>query len=270
MRWLKRGAFVLILGYAVLVAVFLVMRHDLIYPFRDFPAQPAGLSRTTVALIPADNDHPEIEVWVAEPLGEKPVILYFMGNSGNLGVNAIRLQEFLLNGYGMAAMAYRGGGGRPGSPSEAGLMADATRLYDALDQLFAEAVPPGRRVIYGTSLGTGIATSLAASVEDEMALILETPFTRLCDAAEAAYPFLPACLVLWDERYDNLDRISGIDTPLLVLHGTDDRAIPVHLGQALFDAAEEPKELILYPGGRHNDLRLHGAGQDTMRFLEGL
>ena len=240
-----------------------------IYPFREAPAQPAGIPRTTAKLLPAEGDAPEIEVWVAEPLGDKPVVVYFMGNAGNLAYSGPRINEFVSQGFGFAGMAYRGGGGRPGEPSEAALKADAQRLYRDLDQLFAASVPPERRVIYGSSLGTGIATDLAASVP-EKAVILETPFTRLCDIAELRFTSVPACLVMRNERYDSIDQIADIGAPLLIQHGQRDEVIPFELGQRLFEAASEPKTFIGYPDGNHNDLRLYGAGIDAIKFINAL
>lgn len=240
-----------------------------IYPFNEDPANPAGIPRTTAKYLPAERGSPEIEVWVAEPLGDKPVIVYFMGNAGNLAYSGSRINDFVSRGYGFAGMAYRGGGGRPGTPSEAALKADAHRLYRDLDQLFSASVPPQRRVIYGSSLGTGIATDLAAEVT-ERAVILETPYTRLCDIAEHRYETVPACRVMKKDRYDSIDQIADIGSDLLIQHGERDEIIPYELGQRLFEAASEPKKFIGYPKGGHNDLRRHGSGNDAIRFLESL
>lgn len=257
---------------AILIALTLLALpygcRKAIYPFRTEPASPAGIPRTEAKFLPAAEGLPELEVWVAEPVGDRPVVIYFMGNAGSLAYSAPRIAEFTEEGFGIAAMTYRGGGGRPGEPSEAGLKSDALRLYRDLGLLFGAPVPEERRVIYGVSLGTGIATDLAARVS-ERALVLETPFTRLCDVAKHHYSSAPACAVI-TERYDQISRIADIGAPLLVLHGARDEMIPLSLAEALFEAAEEPKEMIVYPGGNHNDLRLFGAGADAIRFLEGL
>ncbi len=269
-KWLVRLLILAACVYLGIIALFLANRHDLIYPFRAFPAQPVDLPGVKPVYLPATDAAPELEIWVKAPRGDKPVIVYFMGYAGNLALNITRLKEFVLNGYGLAAMTYRGGGGRPGNPTEQGLKSDARRMLAARRDLPGFDLPNDRLVFYGTSLGSGLATAMAAEVEGEAALILETPFTRLCDAAEAAYPLLPACLAMWDEHYASVDIIATIDAPLLILHGTADVTVPHRLGQALFDAAQEPKRFISYPGGRHNDLRLFGAGQDAIAFLEGL
>ncbi len=261
----RAGVSLTLLALILLVALPAGCRRA-IYPFKTDPARPAGIPRTVARLLPAEGDHPELEVWVAEPLGDRPVILYFMGNAGSLAYSAPRLAEFAAQGYGIAAMTYRGGGGRPGEPSEAALKSDARRLYRDLADLFEAPVPETRRVIYGVSLGTGIATDLAARV-GERAVVLETPYTRLCDVAEHHYTAAPVCGFL-TERYDQIEVIADIGSPLLVLHGAQDEIIPIALGRALFAAAAEPKRMIEYPGGHHNDLRLHGAGIDAIRFLD--
>lgn len=264
-RWIRRGlTFALSLGliYASVVGAALWWRHDLIYPFDPTPFEPqhVGLPRADVVELPNGPT-----IWRVEPYLGKPVILYFMGNVGNLGRNGPRIQEFALRGYGLIAMTYRGGGGVAGTPTETILKADALRVWNAAGNL----APGSERVIYGASLGSGLATWLATEVDGELGVILETPFTRLCDAIHNAMP-LPACTVMWDERYDSLDLIDRIGSPLLVMHGTADRIIPFDQGQRLFDAAGQPKTFIEYPGGRHNDLRLYGAGIDALAWIDAL
>lgn len=248
--------------YATLIGASLIWRCDLIYPFDPTPFEPQHISlpRSDVVTLP---DGPTI--WRVAPHPGKPVILYFMGNVGNLGRNGPHIQEFALRGYGLIAMAYRGGGGIGGTPSETVLKADALRVWRALDDL----APGVERVIYGVSLGSGLATWLASEVDGEAGVVLETPFTRLCDAIRNAAPF-PACTLMWDERYESIDIIDGIGAPLLVLHGAADRIIPYDQGRRLFDAAAEPKTFIRYPDGRHNDLRLFGAGVEALAWIDAL
>ena len=93
---------------------------------------------------------------------------------------------------------------------------------------------------------------------------------RLCRTAEYHYPVIPACLVLPDNRWPSVEAIGQVKAPILVLHGDRDRIIPLTHGQALFRAAPDPKQMRIYPGGRHNDLRLHGAGRDILDFLASL
>lgn len=263
MRTLILTAVILFLLWSAAVVALFVFRHSLIYPFREWPRadQVVGVPGATVETVTAPDGVP-VTLWVVPARSDRPVILYFGGNAGSLPSVAPRLAEFALMGFGIVAMNYRGSGNAPGEPSQKALTADALAVYDAH---FADAPP----VVYGTSLGAALAVQVAAKRE-VAALVLETPFARLCETAQYHYPIIPACWVLMDERWESIRAIGAIDAPLLVLHGDADRVIPHAHGVKLFEAAPEPKQMITYPGGDHNDLRLHGAGADTIRFLEGV
>lgn len=267
-RKLLRLGGTFVIAYAIVVALLLWQRHALIYPFDQRPAEPK-LAALRVAVLPAAGDAPALPVWLAEPRGARPWVVVFMGNAGSLAVHEDRLAALVEAGYGVAAMGYRGGGGVPGAPSEAVLKADAARLWTGLDRLAGQRVAERDRVIWGISLGTGLAVWLAAR-SDERAVVLESPFTRLCDAARHRYPWIPACLLLRDERYDSVDLIDRIDSPLLVLHGQQDRVVPLAQGRALAAAAKQPKALHVYRNAGHNDLSAHGAVADALGFLAGL
>lgn len=262
-----RIAAIALIIYLIALAAALLLRRDFIYPFDATPVRPqnAGLPRASVQHIPRP-DQSLLTYWRVAPHPGKPMIVFFMGNIGNLAASGPRMRELALRGFGIAAMTYPGGGGIPGEPSETALKSDARLLWRSLT---AEK-PTQRRVIYGVSLGSGLATWLSANVDGETALVLETPFSRLCDAIENAAPLFPACPLMWDERYDSIDLVDQIGVPLLVLHGDADQIVPVELGQALFGKASAPKDMIIYPGGRHNDLRLYGAGVDMIDWINAL
>ncbi|MEM7190566.1 MAG: alpha/beta hydrolase [Pseudomonadota bacterium] len=245
----------------------LIFRHDLIYPFRDWPAadQVTGLPGATLRQLTAD-DGTTVIAWAVPPRPGKPVILYFMGNAGSLASAAPKLAELAHAGFGIAALNYRGAGGAEGEPRQADIVDDGVLLAD---QLSAITGWQGDPVIYGTSLGAAVAAQVATR-RQPAALILETPFARLCETAQHHYPLIPACLLLQDERWESAEAVTQIQAPVLVLHGDADRIIPIQHGQQLFEAANQPKKMIVYPGGRHNDLRLHGAGIDIISFLNRL
>ncbi|MEO1491537.1 MAG: alpha/beta hydrolase [Pseudomonadota bacterium] len=263
MRTLIWTATIVFLCWGAAVVALFLFRHSLIYPFRDWPRadQVAGVPGAVAETVAAPDGVPII-AWVVSPRQGRPTILYFGGNAGSLPSVAPRLEEFALHGFGIVAMNYRGSGGAAGKPSQKALISDALAVYDAQ---FPD-MPP---VIYGTSLGAALAVQVAAERE-AAALVLETPFARLCETAQYHYPIVPVCLLLPDERWESFRAIGAVDAPLLILHGDADRVIPLAHGRKLFDAAPEPKQMIVYPGGDHNDLRLYGAGADTIRFLEGL
>lgn len=263
--------FFLVLGviYMMFAGAFTAFRHQFLYFFVEVGAPPADMPRTQVKYIPETFEDPRLEVWITEPLPRKPVILYFMGSSGALSVHEPRLREFASRGFGIAAMAYRGGGGQPGTPSEAALTQDAARLYAELDTLFGREIPASDRAIYGYALGSALAVNLAAK-EDEMALILESPFGSMCEMMQKLVVILPACKLMWDERYDSQALIDQVDTTVLFLHGAKDTIVPLDMGAALYEAAVEPKFNKIYRQGGHIDLARFGATEDIAQFLNTL
>lgn len=241
-----------------------------IYPFERgvLASQSVGVPGATATSMEAE-DGTALIVWAVLPRPGRPVILYFMGNGGSLPGAGPRLAELAHRGFGIAALNYRGAGGAPGRPSQNALTSDAIRLYDHLDALMGEPVPAGERILYGSSLGAALAVQLAVQ-RPAAAVILETPFNRICEVAQVHFRIFPACLLMPYERWNSAGLIGNVDAPVLIQHGDADATIPVSQGRALFEAASEPKRLIVYPGANHNDLRLYGAGQDTIDFIEAL
>jgi hypothetical protein len=136
----------------------------------------------------------------------------------------------------------------------------------ALDFLGGEGIAPNRLVIYGESLGSGVAVPLAAR-RQVASLILEAPFTSVAEVAQYHYSFMPASALVRD-RFDSLARIGEVKAPILVLHGARDRVVPLRFGRALFDAAPEPKELWLSRDAGHEDLVRYGAFEAVLDFLQ--
>ncbi|MEL6765877.1 MAG: alpha/beta hydrolase [Pseudomonadota bacterium] len=251
--------------WAVLVAALFLHRHDRIYPFaQSFRAEvPEGLPRGRLLQLEG-RDGTALFVWAAPPVEGAPMVLHFTGNGAYLPGAARHVTPLVIRGYGAAMPAYRGAGGAPGEPTEAVLIEDALILYDAL----AEAFPGARQppVIWGTSLGAAVATAVAAA-RPTAALVLEVPFAELCTVAQHHYPWLPACLILPDERWENLRRIASVDAPKLILGAEADTVIPVAEAVRLHRAAPDPKRLVLYPGAGHGGLMAAGAMDDILPFL---
>jgi uncharacterized protein len=160
-------------------------------------------------------------------------------------------------------LEYRGYGGNPGTPTEDGLSADGAAAVDFLGR---EGILPNRLVLYGESLGSGVAVTLAAQ-RDIAGLILEAPFTNVAEVAQHHYSFVPASVLVAD-RFDSLAKIGGVKAPILVLHGERDRVVPIRFGRALFDAAPEPKEFWFSRDAGHENLMRFGAFEAVLQFLE--
>ncbi len=253
-----------LVAYVAVLALLYVFQRQLLYvPDRSRPelagfAQP-GLREVTLRTA----DGLSLSSWYLAPRDGRPVIAYFHGNAGHAGYRADRLQRFARDGYGVLMVEYRGYGGNPGAPTEAGLYDDARA---ALDFLEGEGIAGPRLVLYGESLGSGVAVRMAAEREIA-ALILEAPFTSVAAAAQYHYPFVPAALLIWD-RFDSLSRIGAVTAPILIVLGGRDRVVPARLGQALFAAAPEPKERWIAPEAGHEDLARFGALDAAVAFIE--
>ena len=149
------------------------------------------------------------------------------------------------------------------APSEAGFYADGAA---ALNFLASCGITQNRIVLYGESLGSGVAVRLAAQREFA-GLILEAPFTSVAEVAQYHYAVIPASALVRD-RFDSLACIGHIKAPILILHGEQDRIVPLRFGRALFDAAPEPKELWLAREAGHENLARYGAIEAVLDFLQ--
>ncbi|MAL79320.1 MAG: hypothetical protein CMN55_09445 [Sneathiella sp.] len=213
----------------------------------------------------ASEDGQRVAAWIKPPTGNAPVILYFMGNFTSIGPSVGRLAPFLDQGYGLAALVYRGSSGQDGTPSEENFAADARALYDQLDALMGTPVPSQSRIAHGYSLGSGIAVRLATE-RQIAALTLEAAYARFCDYFTDRYYGLPFCCLMTRERYDSMDRIARINAPLIQFHGEQDSAISMASGERLFEAAVQPKEFHAYPQGTHVNLGEAGLYRDAVAF----
>lgn len=251
----------LVAAYAAVVGYLYVFQRSFVFVPGGALATPAeeGLDNVeVVAFTTADGT--ALTGWYAEPQAGQPSILYFHGNASNLSARADHFREILASGFGLLAATYRGFPGSGGSPSEDALLSDALELFDWLAER-TEAI-----VLYGESLGTGVAIHVAAE-RPARALILEAPFTAAVDIARATYPWVPVAFLMHDQ-FVSRDRIGGVDEPVLIVHGTEDSIVPVEHGRRLFEAARQPKELRVLDGSGHHDLWEAGLWQAALDFLE--
>jgi uncharacterized protein len=258
LKWLIFAA----VAFGGFVALMYVAQRSLMYfpeRVRTLPAA-AGLPEAhEVALDTKDGE--TVIVWHVPPRGEKPVVLYFHGNGGALRYRVARFRALIADGNGLVALSYRGYGGSTGSPTEAGLIADAEAAY-----AFAAARYPAERIVlWGESLGCAVAVALAASHRVGR-IVLEASFTSAADVGARAYWFFPVRLMMKDQFRSDL-RIGKVTAPLLFLHGARDWVAPIALGERLYALANEPKRFVRFSDGGHEDLDLYGAQNAVRAFL---
>ena len=163
-------------------------------------------------------------------------IVYFHGNAGNLENRIHKLNHFKDMDVNFLIIAWRGFSGNQGKPSEKGLYKDGNSTILWLKNL---GLKDNDIVLYGESLGSGIATEIAQN-NNFAGLVLETPFTSMIEAAKNFYPYIPVALLLKD-KYDNQKKIKNINIPVLVMHGEADQIVPFWMGEKIFELANQPK-----------------------------
>ncbi len=193
----------------------------------------------------------------------RALILYFHGNGGSLLNRRERARALTRDGRGLLIISYRGYSGSTGSPSEAGLRVDARTAYRWL-----ASYAPGRIVLYGESLGTGVAVRLATE-ERVGGIILDSPFTSTADVAKTLFWYVPVTLLMRDQ-FRSIDLVGGLRAPLLVLHGERDGVVPIAQSKLLFEAAPEPKTYVALPDVDHVGALEHGGLAAVETFLRGI
>lgn len=190
---------------------------------------------------------------------KRGVILYFHGNTGSIRRWAVIAEELTSYGFDVLVIDYRGYGKSRGKRSETALHLDAAAAYEYLRPFY----PDEKIVIYGRSLGSGLAVPLAAKFP-ESKLVLETPFFSLLEIAEQKAPYVPIKLLLrFPFRSDEV--IGSISNPLIIFHGTKDSVVPYHSGLKLFEKASAfNKTMVTIPGGRHNNLTRYALFREKM------
>ena len=207
----------------------------------------------------------KLEAWFKKAQEGKQTILYLHGNGGHLGHRSFKIRPYIESGFGLLLISYRGYGGNPGKPTELDLYTDGQAGLKFLDD---QQVPVSETIVYGESLGTGVAIEIIRNLPI-YCLILEAPFSSLTEVAAHHYFYVPTNLLLKD-RYESLTKIEQIVSPILFIHGGRDKVVPWKFGKKLFDAAPKSKELIFIPKAGHNDLYEFGANQRISEFIAKL
>ena len=205
--------------------------------------------------------------WLAASAGAEsaPVMLYLHGARWNVTGSAPRIRRMQELGFSVLAVDYRGFGKSDATtPSEALALEDAHAAWDWL----AQRHPAQRRFIFGHSLGGAIAIELASRVTDESGTIVEGTFTSIPDVVGSMkWGWLPVGPLI-TQRFDALHRVSAIGSPLLVVHGSQDRLIDPELGRRLHAAALDPKRFVLVEGGSHYNTNALGQAQYRQALAE--
>ncbi|EJN15284.1 hypothetical protein PMI42_01161 [Bradyrhizobium sp. YR681] len=265
MTFLKWIAIVAAALYLAGLVLLYVKQRDMLFPIptteRKAPAA-AGFPQAEEHIL-TTSDGEKVIVWHVPARPGRPVVLFFPGNGDFLAGRVSRFDGIVADGTGLVALSYRGYAGSTGAPSEQGLLRDAAAAYAFTTERYDAA----RIVAWGFSLGTGVAVALASG-HPVGRLILEAPYTSTAEVAGALLRIVPVRLLMRDQ-FRSDERIAGVAVPLLIMHGTDDPAIPIAFGERLFALAREPKKLVRLSGGGHENLDDFGALAIARQFVNG-
>ena len=224
------------LYFFVLVFLYFYQRNLLYLPNENnYSGDKISVDIQKVKIPTSDNI--ELLGWYHEKnLKDHKTLVYFHGNAGSLENRIHKLNHFKNMNINFLIIAWRGFSGNNGKPTEEGLYIDGK---SAIDWLIKKGVDEKNLILYGESLGTGVATHLAQN-KNYAGVILETPFTSMIDTAKKFYPYIPVSLLLKD-KFENYKKIKNINSPILVMHGEVDQIVPFFMGKKIYELANKPK-----------------------------
>lgn len=242
-------------GYLAVGAYLVVMEGRLVFhPERVLTATPAqrGMIFEDVHLKADDGER--LHGWFVPQSSAELTVLFFHGNAGNLTHCLDTFAILHRMGANVFAIDYRGYGQSSGSPSEAGTYLDAKAAWQYLTS--ERRIDPAKIVIFGRSLGGGVATWLATQIRPA-GIVLESTFSSMPDVAQRLYPYVP---VRWlaRNRYDNLARINDIRVPILFIHSSEDELIPLTHSERLHEHYRGPKALQVIKGSHADGYIMSG------------
>lgn len=237
MKYLYLALSSIILAYIIIVLfTYLYQRKLLYHPSENNYTGDEIQFDYKEVFIEVDKDV-KLKSWFLEKdLKKNKTILYFHGNAGDLTNRVHKLNELNKLDVNILIISWRGFSGNQGKPTEKNLYNDARKSVEWLNET---GVTNKNIILYGESLGTGVATELGQN-NSFSGIVLESPFTSIADAAKIYYPYLPVNLLLKD-RYDSIKKIKNIKIPILIMHGKKDNIVPFFMGEKLYQMANEPK-----------------------------
>ena len=257
--FLKRFA---ILYLIFIAGMYFFQRELMYYPVTTLLEPQAYGVEAEVVTLPI-SDKTVLTAWHMRAADGMPTILHLHGNAGNLSDRKAVFNAYHKAGFGVLGLEWRGYGSSTGEPSEEGFYNDARA---AIDYLKTQGIAEFDIILYGESIGSGPAVQMATEIKAR-ALVLEAPFTSLWARAAEIYWYLPARFLVKD-RYDNLAKIAQVEELVLIFHNTGDSVVPLHHGQALYDAANEPKRIEIVEHDGHVSFDRAWVADKVKAFLQ--
>lgn len=256
MKWIHRIVFLAITVYVAFAAVaFFAQRKALYFPPNYYHAPPAGFVE-----IRTDSN---FLGWYSPAKNTQRTVMVFHGNASSIDSNLHIFRDLKAAGYGVWSVGYPGYPGTQGPPTQKHLVAAAIEQYQHLNRLGVEDI-----VYYGTSLGSGVAAQLTARHPPDL-LILDAPFNSIADIGRETIVVLPTDVLIRD-KWSSDKALKGSDAPLIWVHGTQDKIVPIQHGQKLYDGYAGPKYAHVIAGANHINTWLNGGRETVLAALNNL
>ena len=226
----------ILIYFFILVSAYIFQRSLLYHPTENNYSSDQILVSIEKVKIKTKDDIELMSWYHKKNLDNYKTVLFLHGNAGSLENRIHKINHFKDMNINFLLVAWRGFSGNKGKPTEKGLYEDA---QSAVAWLKSKGVKENNIIIYGESLGTGVATEIAQN-KNFAGIILESPFTSMIDAGKDKYPYLPVRLLLKD-KYESNKKIRNINSPILIMHGKVDNIVPFHMGKKMYEIANEPK-----------------------------
>ncbi|WP_198516822.1 alpha/beta hydrolase [Sinorhizobium meliloti] len=246
-------------AYISLVGVTYLSQRALLYPGASATSAPERASWGQNVYIQTSDGEALHGLYSQSEPGQ-PSVLFFLGNADRVSNYGFFAQALAARGIGLLALSYRGYPGSTGTPNEHGLLIDGIAAFDWLAERSGNEI-----VVLGQSLGSGVAVNTAGQ-RPAVAVILVSAYLSVLSLAQTYYPFFPVALLTKDPFRSDL-KIAEVRQPKLFIHGRHDTIIPLSSGDALYQIAPEPKQMLIYDAG-HNDLWDARMVDDIIRFVE--
>ena len=238
MKYLYLTLSSLIIAYLVMIIFIYFYQRNLLYHPSENNYQNDKTQFNYDEIFIKVDEQIQLKSWIIKKDFKKfKTLVIFHGNAGHLSNRIYKLNELYKLDINILLISWRGFSGNKGSPTENNLYTDAKAAIKWLNE---EGVSNNQIILYGESLGSGVAVEVGKE-NNFNSIILESPFTSIENSAKIYYPYLPVKLILKD-RYDSISKIKMINIPILVMHGEKDDVVPFSMGKELFEKANNPKQ----------------------------
>ena len=236
MNYLTNIILILILGYFIFLVLTYIFQRNLLYhpKVNNYSGESLLINVEKIKIKTSDGIN--LISWYYKKNLNSKTLLFLHGNAGSLENRINKLNHFANLKLNFLIVAWRGFSGNEGQPTEKGLYEDAR---SAINWLNSKGVMEKDIIIYGESLGTGVAVEVAQN-RNFSGIILEAPFSSMIEAGKDKYPILPVKLLLKD-KYESSNKIKNIKTPILIMHGKVDNIVPFKMGKKMYELANQPK-----------------------------